>query len=174
MPSFFKKLIYGKELSNPYVNPYHPGHVSTGTPIHNSHVNNRISGGQTQIHNEQSRMDSTASGSGSGPLHLRPSSPSHLEEARRMVGRDPVTGRRLPPPSTRTRSSPADAANVHTSTAVAAPTDQTERTFRSDVLLRDQRRRREEEESRAQAQRELEGYFSPIIRPVVREGYGRG
>lgn len=26
MPSFFKKLLLGKELSNPYVNPYHQGH----------------------------------------------------------------------------------------------------------------------------------------------------
>jgi hypothetical protein len=26
MPSFFKRLLLGKELSNPYVNPYHQGH----------------------------------------------------------------------------------------------------------------------------------------------------
>ena len=79
MPSFLKKLIYGKELSNPYVNPYHPGHISTGPPHPALPIPNPHAAHPT-----------------SSTLFTRPVSPTYLEEARRLAGRDPVTGRRVP------------------------------------------------------------------------------
>lgn len=170
MPSLFKKLLYGKDLSNPYCNPYHPGHISTDSQPGRSNIDNSFLGVQphptslNRTPNKQTHTDPTAAyetppASASRPPHPRPDSPSHLEEARRMAGRDPITGRPIArPPST----------NPGPAVSPPPPTTQPSSSFRSDVLLRDQRRRREEKEALQQAQRELGGYFSPVIVPVGR------
>ncbi|OSS45159.1 hypothetical protein B5807_09097 [Epicoccum nigrum] len=135
MPSFFKKLLLGKELSNPYVNPYHQGHrakVSAETyPIrpttppsadartnpyvkhYVSHDSNaaagtdralgRASRGEAQARVERgqagrvyaSRQGSAVRGNDNESEEdgSRTPSPTLLEQARRVAGRDPITGK---------------------------------------------------------------------------------
>lgn len=90
MPSFLKKLLLGKELSNPYVNKYHPGHRATPQPT--QQVPN--SAAQTMDSHPTSLNVSTTIPP--SPIS-RPVSPTFLEEARRLAGRDPITGRELSP-----------------------------------------------------------------------------
>ncbi|KAF1927931.1 uncharacterized protein M421DRAFT_92779 [Didymella exigua CBS 183.55] len=90
MPSFLKKLLLGKDLSNPYINQYHPGHRATPQPI--QHVANSaaqaIKSHPTGL-NLSTRIPPC-------PVS-RPVSPTYLEEARRIAGRDPITGHALSP-----------------------------------------------------------------------------
>ena len=104
MPSFFKKLILGKELSNPYVNRYHPGHISTGAP--NPTSTTRY---PTYPQPAEHFPSAPAQPSNERPTNLNPStrlqprsaipigSRDYLGEARMLAGRDPVTGRPLAP-----------------------------------------------------------------------------
>lgn len=138
MPSFFKRLLLGKELSNPYVNPYHQGHrakVSAETyPIrpktppsaenrtnpyvkhyvsHDSNVTagtdralGNASRGEAQARIEQGQAGrvyaSRPGGAVQGNVNeseeeyedgSRTPSPTLLEQARRVAGRDPITGK---------------------------------------------------------------------------------
>lgn len=196
MPSFLKKLFLGKELSNPYVNQYHPGHRATPQPT--QHVPNYA---------EQAMNPN--------PTRLPPrsDSPTYLEEARRLADRDPITGRALSPqqfdsyaarsgqtisPTGHGNPQPRPAAHpIRTSggenpyvtggdAAVGRVEQDRQRTLktngqskngvgmRSDVFVREERRRRMLKEERAQAERLRErgvgGYFAP--EREVREYYG--
>ncbi|KAF3039545.1 hypothetical protein E8E12_007105 [Didymella heteroderae] len=198
MPSFLKKLLLGKELSNPYVNKYHPGHRATPQPA--QHVPNYAA--EAMDPHPTSLTLSTR-------IPSRPVSPTYLEEARRLAGRDPVTGRALSTEqylsfgegSAQARQTGRGQQQSHTnermrrdpyvasghaavngdrSRPVQGRVEQQTRTVgidvqqeRHDVTVRDERRRRLEEESAAAErlrQQEVGGYFAP--ERSVREYYG--
>ncbi|KAF3052554.1 hypothetical protein E8E11_005364 [Didymella keratinophila] len=164
MPSFLKKLLLGKDLSNPYVNRYHVGHRAT--PQSTQHVPTYA--GQAMDPHPTSLTLSTR-------VPTRPVSPTYLEEARRLAGRDPVTGRAL---SVEQVAGGMERSDPSTQVAQTG-WGQQQRTRcvdvqqeRHDVTVRDERRRRLEEESVAAEwlrQREVGGYFAP--KRSVREYY---
>ncbi|KAF2631244.1 hypothetical protein BU25DRAFT_407767 [Macroventuria anomochaeta] len=99
MPSFFKKLIYGKKLSNPYVNPYHPGHTSIGSPNSSStspyptYPQPPEDFSDHSMHPTSLTLSTRLQPRSAIPLGSR----DYLGEARLLAGRDPVTGRPVPP-----------------------------------------------------------------------------
>ncbi|UPX19018.1 uncharacterized protein EKO05_0009295 [Ascochyta rabiei] len=87
MPSFFKKILYGKELSNPYVNPYHPGHT---TLPNTSHQPSYPTYPQPAAHFPPPPTPPTPPARAESPMYS-----DFLGEARLLAGRDPVTGRAM-------------------------------------------------------------------------------
>ncbi|KAF9694330.1 hypothetical protein EKO04_007341 [Ascochyta lentis] len=92
MPSFFKKLLYGKELSNPYLNRYHPGHNTVPTSQQTQH----------QQQQPQTFYPTYPQPAAHFPTPLTRVEPRSLTpplyndllgEARLVAGRHPVTGR---------------------------------------------------------------------------------
>ncbi|KAF2132924.1 hypothetical protein P153DRAFT_176619 [Dothidotthia symphoricarpi CBS 119687] len=93
MPSLLKKLIYGKKLSNPYADPYHPSHTHTSDPKASS-----TSGIYAQPPEHLSNHGHAKSFPSSTRVVAPPQgSKNSLAEARAIAGRDPVTGQRVPP-----------------------------------------------------------------------------
>lgn len=173
MPSFLKKLLLGKDLSNPYVNQYHVGHHVTPESTQNVPAN----AAQAMDPHPTSLTLSTR-------IPPRPVSPTYLEEARRLAGRNPVTGRALSVEQVagQLERNGQVTQGTHSGWGQQQPsTDrvQQQRTVgrdvqqgRHDVMVRDERRRRLEEESAAAErlrQREVGGYFAP--ERSVREYY---
>jgi hypothetical protein len=197
MPSFLKKLLLGKDLSNPYVNKYHPGHRATPQPT--QHVPN---------HAAQVVEPHPTSLNPSTQIPPRPVSPTYLEEARRLAGRDPVTGRALSPEQVDSYAARSEQTthtgwgrqqpytneqmryNPYVTSGYAAVGGDWDRSVherveqqravgmhgqqeRHDVTVRGERRRRLEEERRAAEglrQQEVGGYFAP--ERSVSEYYG--
>ena len=109
MPSFLKRLIYGKELSNPYVNPYHPSHKSKPSgslpessvtpyptyPQPSEHFPSYPANQSVDFNIHPTSL--TLSTRVHPPSDMRMESEESLAEARRLAGRDPTTGRPVPP-----------------------------------------------------------------------------
>lgn len=183
MPSFFKQLLLGKDLSNPYVNPYHPGHranSASGAVYSQADVQAVRSDVQHQVARSDLGTRSQAGGVDVQAVNPaqpggemdprkrpRPQSPTFLEEARRLAGRDPVTGRKRGGQSTSATGS--SSTNTHPPTTNPDTGRDTATQTQTQASLLEERRMREQE--RARAQREVGGYFAPV-RPVVREYYG--
>jgi hypothetical protein len=171
MPSFLKKLLLGKDLSNPYVNKYHVGHRATPQ--------------STQPVPAQAMDPHPTSLTLSTRIPPRPVSPTFLEEARRLAGRDPVTGRALSveqvagdlePSGERMqpRQTGWGQQQPYTNARVEQRGEQRGRDMmleRHDVTVRDGRQRLEAESAAAERlrQREVGGYFAP--ERSVREYY---
>lgn len=100
MPSFFKKLIYGKELSNPYLNRYHPGHTSTGAPLPSTSSFPTYQQPAEHVQSYTTSPDATSvtqpTNHTPSPLAIALDPRDYLAEARQLAGRDPVTGRPAP------------------------------------------------------------------------------
>lgn len=160
MPSFLKKLLLGKDLSNPYVNKYHVGHRATQQSAQDPHPTSLTL---------------------STRIPPRPESPTYLEEARRLAGRDPVTGRALgvqhfaagaerSGEGLQTRQTGWDQRQSEPQRMAVGMEGQQER---YDATMGDQRRKWSEAERAAAEQlrvREVGGYFTP--ERSVREYYG--
>lgn len=173
MPSFLKKLLLGKDLSNPYVNKYHVGHRAIPQPTQHA-----------TTYAAQSIDPHPTGLTLSTRIPPRPASPTYLEEARRLAGRDPVTGRALSVEQG-ARDLQGSEETIQARQAAwgqqqpSTSRMQQDRTVgvdfqqeRHDVTVRDERRRRLEEESAAAErlrQREVGGYFAP--ERSVREYY---
>jgi hypothetical protein len=166
MPSFLKKLLLGKDLSNPYVNKYHVGHRATPQSTQSTqHIPNYAA--QAMDPHPTSLTLSTR-------IPPRPVSPTYLEEARRLAGRDPVTGRALSVEqyagsvNREEGSMQARQRRVEQQRTRGVDVQQE----RHDVTVRDERSRLEEESAAAERlrQREVGGYFAPERN--VREYYG--
>lgn len=156
MPSFLKKLLLGKDLSNPYVNKYHVGHRATQQPAQDPHPTSLTL---------------------STRIPPRPVSPTYLEEARRLAGRDPVTGRALSVEqfagSVQRDGERIQARQTGWGQRQRSTVGRDGQSERRDGAVRDERRRGLEEESAAAErlrEREVGGYFSP--ERSVREYYG--
>lgn len=164
MPSFLKKLITSKPTRNPYASHHHPSHTPSTTPPSPSHKSSPAP--STRSPQSARRPDS----------QVRPVSPSFLEEARRAVGRDPVTGRRVQNAAPETRGNTVvmaagrgDAGNGQAGLREDFKVGKEEgkrdegmaRGFvREDIRVREMRRR-DEQLARQLMQRELDGYFAP-------------
>lgn len=226
MPSIYKTLLLGKELSNPYVNRYHPGHRAQAGPqtenVQHStpedyptrpktpdarktksyfgpysaaknrskddtqssiergdagiEYASRQAGGRSEVEGERRGRERSAGGSRKWwarskrreeeheeeALNSRSPSPTMLEEARRLAGRDPVTGKK------RREQAQVQGQNGQFTSYNARSGQSLVPATHPSANLQNLR-----EEERQRAEREIGGYFAPE-RPVVREYYGGG
>ncbi|KAF3003745.1 hypothetical protein E8E13_009563 [Curvularia kusanoi] len=227
MPSIYKTLLLGKDLSNPYIRPYHPAHRAQAGPqtenvqhttpgdyptrpktpdarktrsyfgpysaAKNSSKDDtqaklergdagreyasRQVGGRSEGDNERRGRDSEAEGSRkwwarsklrkedreNEALNSRSPSPTMLEEARRLAGRDPITGKKR-----REQAQAQGQGNGQFTSYNARSGQSLVPATQPSANLQKWR-----EEERQRAAREIGGYFAPE-RPAVREYYGSG